>query len=131
MGGGPSLTTTSRRSPPSILCSDSEEACRSLSRPSLERPSPSRLSPLTALRMLKPRSRTRRESPQTSRGSSLLESSSRMGGHSLTTTSRRSPPSILCSDSEEETNFVAQLRLSNFCSVWICFCTYKIQNLNN
>merc|ERR1712048_1278406 len=42
--GGPSPTTTSRRSPPSTLSSVSGEVCRSSSRPSLARPSPLRLS---------------------------------------------------------------------------------------
>merc|ERR1712007_177730 len=80
----PFLTTTSRRRALFILCSDSEEVCRSLARPS-----PWRLSHLTPLRMSRPRSRTRREFPQTSRGRSLLASSLRMEELSLTTTSRR------------------------------------------
>merc|ERR1712123_48632 len=46
----------------------SGEVCRSSSRPSLARPSLWRLSPQTPLRMSRPRSRTRRESPQISRG---------------------------------------------------------------
>merc|ERR1712110_1085305 len=61
-------TTTSRRRALFILCSDRGEVCRSLSRPSLARPSLWRLSHLTPLRMSRPRSRTRREFPQTSRG---------------------------------------------------------------
>merc|ERR1711915_738220 len=65
---GPSLTTTSRRSPLSILCSDLGVACRSLSRPSLARPSLLRLNPLTPLRMSNPRSKTRKEFLQISRG---------------------------------------------------------------
>merc|ERR1712004_619220 len=65
---GPSPTITSRRSPPSTLSSVSGEVCRSSSRPSLARPSPLRSNPLTPSRTSRPRSRTRRASPQTSRG---------------------------------------------------------------
>merc|ERR1711890_145684 len=64
---GPCPTTTSRRSPPSISFSVSGEVCRSSRRPSQGRPSPLRSSPQTPLRMSKPRSRTRRASPLTSR----------------------------------------------------------------
>merc|ERR1719153_624791 len=90
---GPSPTTTSRRSPLSTLSSVLGEVCRSSSRPSLARPSPLRSSPPTPSRTSKPRSRTRRASPQTSRGRSSLASSLRTEGPSRTTTSRRSPPS--------------------------------------
>merc|ERR1712106_618787 len=62
------LTITSKRRAPFILYSVSGEVCRSSSRPSLARPSLWRLSPQTPLRMSRPRSRTRRESPQISRG---------------------------------------------------------------
>merc|ERR1712211_44323 len=61
--GGPSPTTTSRRSPPFTLSSVSGEVCRSSSRPSLAIPSPLRLSPPTPSRTSRPRSRTRRASP--------------------------------------------------------------------
>ena len=77
---GPCLITTSRRSPPSILFCVSAEECRSSSKPSPGRRSLLRLSPLTPSRTSRPRSRTRRESPQISRGLSSLESSSRMEG---------------------------------------------------
>merc|ERR1711894_748960 len=63
---------------------------RSSSRPSLGRPLHWRWSPLTLLKTSRPRSRTRRVFLLISRGLSLLASSSRMGGLSLTTTSRRS-----------------------------------------
>merc|ERR1712156_446732 len=106
----PSPTTTSRRSPPSISSSDLEEVCRSSSRPSLERPSPSRLSHLTPLRTSRPRSRTKRESHQINRDLSSPVSNSRMEEPSPTTTSRRSPHSILSSDSEEVCR--SSLRLS-------------------
>merc|ERR1711957_837280 len=59
----PSRTTTSRRSPLSISSSDLEEECRSSSRPSPVRPSPSRLSRLTASKPSRPRSRIRKEFP--------------------------------------------------------------------
>merc|ERR1712012_812122 len=97
----PSLTTTSRRNPPSISSSDSEEVCRSSSRLSLERPSPSRLSHLTPLRTSRPRSRTRRESHQINKDLSSPVSNSRMEELFPTTTSRRSPHSISSSDLEE------------------------------
>ena len=58
--------------------------------------------------------RTRREFPQTSRGWSLLESSWRTAGPSLTTTSRRRALSILCSDWEEETKFCGSSSFSIF-----------------
>merc|ERR1711904_353780 len=98
----PSLTTTSKRSPPSTWFSDSEEVCKSSSRPSLVRPSPSMSSQLIPSKMSRPRSKTRKVSHQTSKDSSSQESSSRTEELSLTTTSRRSPLSISCSDSEVE-----------------------------
>merc|ERR1712004_429915 len=97
----PSPTTTSRRSPPSISSSDSEEVCRSSSRLSLERPSPSMSSQQTPLRTSRPRSRTRKESHPINKDLSSPVSSSRMAEPSLTTTSKRSPLSISSSDSEE------------------------------
>merc|ERR1711908_121862 len=95
-----SLTTTSRRSQPSILFSDSEVVCRSSSRLSLVRPSPSMSSQQTLLRTSRPRSRIRKVSHQISRDSSSLESSSRTAEPCRTTTSRRSPPFTWCSDLE-------------------------------
>merc|ERR1712100_676100 len=92
----PSLTTTSKRSPLSISSSDSEEVCKSSSRPSLVRPSPSMLSQLIPSRTSRPRSKTRKVSLQTSKDSSSLESSSRTAEPSLTTTSKRSLPSTWC-----------------------------------
>merc|ERR1712107_127362 len=64
-------------------------------------PSPLRSSPPTPSRTSRPRSRTRRASPRTSRGRSSLASSLRTEGPSPTTTSRRSPPSTLSSVSGE------------------------------
>merc|ERR1711998_462508 len=97
----PSPTTTSRRSPLSISFSDSEVVCKSSSRPSLVRPSPSMSSQLTPLRMSRPRSKTKKESHQISKDSSLPVSNLRMEELSLITTSRRSPLFISSSDSEE------------------------------
>merc|ERR1711976_544224 len=70
-------TTTSRRSPLSISSSDLEVVCRSSSRLSLARPSPSMLSPLTPLRTSRPRSRTRRVSHLINRDLSSLVSNLR------------------------------------------------------
>merc|ERR1719478_108058 len=94
-------TTTSKRSPLSISSSDSEVVCKSSSRPSLVRPSPSMLSQLTPSKTSRPRSKTRKVSLQISKDSSSLESNSRMEEPSLTTTSKRSPLSISSSDLEE------------------------------
>merc|ERR1712146_93231 len=99
----PSPTTTSRRSQPSILCSDSEEVCRSSLRLSLVRPSPSMSSQLTPSRTSKPRSKIRRVSHQTNRDLSSLVSNSRMEEPFLTTTSRRNLPFTWSSDSEVAT----------------------------
>merc|ERR1711907_307340 len=95
-----SPTTTSRKSQPSISCSDSEEVCKSSSRLSLVRPSPSMSSQQTLLRTSRPRSKTRKESHQISRDSSSLVSNLRMEELFLTTTSRRNLPSTWSSDSE-------------------------------
>merc|ERR1712147_98425 len=97
----PSPTTTSRRSPLSISFSDLEEVCKSSSRLSLERPSPLMSSQQTPFRTSRPRSKIRRVSHPTSRDSSSLESNLRMEELFQTTTSKRSPPFILFSDSEE------------------------------
>merc|ERR1712232_1384020 len=54
---------------------------------------------LTPSRTSRPRSKTRKVSHLTSRDSSSQESNLRMAGPSATTTFKRSPPSISCSDS--------------------------------
>merc|ERR1712004_244085 len=100
----PSLTTTSKRSPPSISSSDSEEVCKSSSRPSLVRPSPLMLSQLTPLRTSRLRSRIRKESHPINKDLSSPVSNSKMEELFLTTTSRRSPLSISSSDSEEDSD---------------------------
>merc|ERR1712047_156263 len=99
-----SQTTTSRRNQPSILCSDLEEVCRSSSRLSLVRPSPSMSSQLTPSRTSRPRSRTRKESHPISKDLSSPVSSSRTVAPFLTTTSRRSPLSISSLDSVEDSD---------------------------
>merc|ERR1711935_503657 len=85
-----SLTTTSKRSQPSILSLDLEVVCKFSSRLSLVRPSPLMSSQQIPSRMLKQRSKIRKESLQICKDSSSLESNSRMVEHFLTTTSRRS-----------------------------------------
>merc|ERR1711943_67035 len=87
-------TTTSKKSQPSTWSSDLEVVCKSSSRPSPVRPSPSMLSQLTPSRTSRPRSKIRKASHQTSKDLSSLESSSRTADPSLITTSKRSPPSI-------------------------------------
>merc|ERR1712021_180801 len=91
-------TTTSKRNPLSTWSSDSEEECRSSSRLSLVRPSPSTLNQQIPLRMSRPRSKTRKESHPTSKDSSSLESSSKMEEPFLTTTSKKSQPFTWSSD---------------------------------
>merc|ERR1712110_828920 len=77
----------------------SEEVCRSSSRPSPERLSPSTLSHPTPSRTSRLRSRTRKVSLPISRDLSSPVSSSRTEELFLTTTSRRNLPSILSLDS--------------------------------
>merc|ERR1711935_1318009 len=102
-----SQTITSKRNPHFIPFLDSEVVCKSSSRLSLVRPLPLTLSQQTPSRMLKPRSKIRKESLQISKDSSSLESNSRMVEHFLTTTSRRSPLSIWSSDLEEANDYEA------------------------
>ena len=96
----PYLTTTSKRNPHSTQSLDLEEVCKSSSRPLLEKPSPSMLSQLTPLRMSRLKSKIRKEFPQTSRDSSLLESNLKMAELCLTITSKKSQLSIQSSDLE-------------------------------
>merc|ERR1711959_422512 len=65
-------TTTSKRNPHSTLSSDLEVECKSLSRPSLVKPSLLTLTLLTPLRTLNPKFRTKKESLLTNKDSSLL-----------------------------------------------------------
>merc|ERR1711935_328508 len=102
-----SPTITSKRNPHFISFLDSEVVCKSSSRLSLVRPLPLTLSQQTPSRMLKPRSKIRKESLQISKDSSSLESNSRMVEHFLTITSRRSPLSIWSSDLEEASDYEA------------------------
>merc|ERR1712190_25646 len=98
---------TSKRSLPSTSYSDLEEVCRSSSRLSLVRPSPLRLRALTLLNLSRKRSRTRKVFQLTNKDSSLLVSNLMTTEPSLTTTSKRSPPSTSCSVSEEVTEQLA------------------------
>merc|ERR1711862_445236 len=83
---------------------DIQEECRSSSRLSLERPSPSMLSQPTPLRTSRPRSRIRKESHPISKDLSSPVSSLRTAEPSLTTTSRRSLLSISSLDSVEDSD---------------------------
>merc|ERR1712227_532752 len=85
-----SLTTTSKKNQPSTWSSDLEEVCKSSSRPSLVRPSPSMLSQLTPLKTSRLRSKTKKVFLQISKDLSSLESNSKMEELSLTTISKRS-----------------------------------------
>jgi len=96
------LITTSKKSLLFIWCSDWEEVCRSLSRPSQERPSLLRLSPVTPLKMLRPRFKTRKAFPLISNVSSLLVSSLRMVEPSQITIYRKNQLSIWFFVWEEE-----------------------------
>merc|ERR1712021_144917 len=102
-----SPTTTSKKNQPFILSSDSEVVCKFSSRLSPVRPSPLMSSQQIPSKMLKQRSKIRKESLQISKDSSSLESNSRMVEHFLTTTSRRSPLSIWSSDLEEASDYEA------------------------
>merc|ERR1712178_371086 len=73
-----------------------EPTCKSLSRHSRERPSPSRLRAPIPLRPSRRRSRTKRESPPISSVSFSLVSNSRMAELSRTTTSKRNLPFTWC-----------------------------------
>merc|ERR1711976_805906 len=95
-----SQITTSKRSLLFTWSSDSEVACKSSSKLSQERLSPWMSNQLTPSKTSKPKSRTRKVSLQISRDSSLPESSLRMAELFLTTTSKKSQPSISFSDSE-------------------------------
>merc|ERR1712139_499887 len=97
-----SPTTTSKRNLPFTWSSDLEVVCKSSSRPSLVRPSPSMSSQQTLLRTSRPRSKTRKVFLQISRDSSSLVSNSRTAEPFPTTTSKRSLPSISSLDSEVE-----------------------------
>merc|ERR1711990_503935 len=92
--------TTSRKNLLSTWSSDLEVVCKSSSRPSLVRPSPSMLNQLTPLKTSRPRSKTRKVSHQISKDSSSLESNLRMEELSPTTTSKRNLPFTWSSDLE-------------------------------
>merc|ERR1712002_1130941 len=77
-----------------------EVECKSLSKLSQERPSPWKLSPATQSRMLRPKSRTKKESRPISSVSFSRANNWRMVALFPTTTSRRSRRSISSSDFE-------------------------------
>jgi len=83
------LITTFRKSLLFTLSCVSVEACRSLSRPSLEKPLHLKLSQVIPLRTLRPKFKTRKEFLQISSVSSLLENNWKMAEPCQTTTSRR------------------------------------------
>merc|ERR1712064_232679 len=89
--------TTSKRKVLFISYFDFVVVCRSLLRLLLEKPSPSRLSLPTPLKMSRLRSKTRKEFPQISNVLSLLENNWKMVALSQTTTSKRSQHFILYS----------------------------------
>merc|ERR1711934_1229967 len=93
-------TTTSKRSPPFTWSSDLEVECKSSSRPSLVRPSPSMLSQQTPLKTSRLRSKTRKVFHQISKDSSSLVSNSKTEELFQTTTSKKSQPSTWFSDLE-------------------------------
>merc|ERR1712205_77819 len=70
-------TTTSKRNLPSTWSSDLEVVCKSSSRPSLVKPSPSMLSQLTPLKMSRLRPKTKKVSHQISKDSSSPENNSK------------------------------------------------------
>merc|ERR1739841_319872 len=78
-------TTTSKKSQPSTWSSDLEVVCKSSSRPSLVKPSPSMLSQLTPLRTSRLRSKTKKVSHLISKDLSLPESNLKMEEPSPTT----------------------------------------------
>ena len=72
--------------------------CRFSSRPWLGKPSLWRSNPQTPLMLSSKSFRTKKEFPQTSNASFLMVSSLIMTGPCMTTTYKRSPPFICCSD---------------------------------
>merc|ERR1711998_475427 len=102
-----SLTTTSKKNLPSTWSSDLEVVCKSSSKPSLVKPSPSMLSQLTPLRTSRLRSKTKKVSHQISKDLSSLENNLRMEELFLTTTSKRNPLSTWSSDLEVDNDHLS------------------------
>jgi len=96
----PFLTTTSKRNPHSTLSSDSEVECKSLSRPSLVKPSLLMLMPQTQLKTSNLRFRTKKESLQINKDLFSQENNSKTEELSQTITSKKSQHSTLSSDLE-------------------------------
>merc|ERR1712125_4511 len=87
-----SRTTTSRRNQHFTWSSAYVVVCKYSSKPSLVRRSPLTSSNQTLLRTLRPKSRTRKEFPQTSKDLSSLVSNSKTVEPCKTITSRRNQP---------------------------------------
>merc|ERR1712022_37459 len=85
---------------PSIWSSDLEVVCKSSSRPSLVKPSPSMLSQLILSKTSRLRSKTRKVSHQISKDLSSLVNNSKTEEPFQTTTSKRNPLSTWSSDLE-------------------------------
>merc|ERR1712166_454389 len=95
-----SVTTTSKRNPPSISSSDLEVVCKSLLKPSLVRPSPLMSNQQTQSKTSRPRSKTRKVSHQINKDSSSLVSNLKMAEPFQITTFKRNLPFIWFSDLE-------------------------------
>ena len=106
------MLTTSRTSLLSILSSVFVAVCRSLSRPSQVRQSPSRLSLKTRSKMWRPRFKTKKASLLTSSIWFLPVSSLRMAAPFLIIIFRKNPPSILSSISAVACRFLSRWSLS-------------------
>ena len=82
----------------------SEVVCKSSSRPSLVKPSPSKSSQLTPLKMSKLRSKTNQALPHIDKDSSTIKKYFQTGGLFLTTTSNTTPLSIRLAELDEVFN---------------------------
>merc|ERR1711959_3961 len=91
-------TTTSKRNPHSTLSSDLEVECKSLSRPSLVKPSLLMLMPQTPLKMSNPKSKIKKASHQINKDLFSQENSLKMEELFPTITSKRNPHSTLSLD---------------------------------
>merc|ERR1712110_991061 len=99
--------TTSKKSQLSTWSSDLEEVCKSSSRPSLVRPSPSMSSQLIPLRTSRPRSKIRKVSHQISKDLSSPENNLKMEELFPITTSRRNLPFTWSSDLEVDNELIS------------------------
>jgi len=104
-----SQTTIFKKNPHFTLYSDSEVVCKSLSRPLLVRQSLLMLKPQTPLRMSKPKFKTKKESHQINKDSSLPVNNLKTEELSLITTSKKNPLFTLSLDSEVECKSLSKL----------------------